>query len=93
MDGFSPTSRPSPAASILDLELPILDSKAAARVASIVVDEMLACRHPTITPPQGTTLLLLDDDTVEALNHTITNLLTHTKQAAEIYRAAQEGAA
>ena len=92
MDGTTHTTSATRTASILDLELPITDSKAAARIVAIIVDEILSSHHRSVTTPKGTTALMLDDSTIEALNHSITNLLSHTRKASDAFYAVHAAA-
>ncbi len=85
MDGYTPISRAAAADKLLDLEMPLVDARASARCLAIVVDEVLQSLHPGLTAPKGTTALLLDEETVEALNHVVTAVLTNTRKAAEVF--------
>jgi hypothetical protein len=76
--------------SLLDLEDPIISSKATARAVMMMVDAILESKHPTQAAPEGCTILLLDNDDIEALNHCITDLLSHTRKASETFKAVYE---
>ena len=91
MDGTTHTTS-AKKISMLDLEQPITDSKAAARIVAIIVDEILSSHHRSVTTPKGTTALMLDDSTIEALNHSITNLLSHTRKASDAFYAVHAAA-
>lgn len=88
MDGTISTPSTSAATSLLDIEAPVFNSRSAATLVSLVIDEITKSRHPEIAAPHGSQLLLVEDDTIDALHHAVTMLLSHMREAIETFEEA-----
>lgn len=88
MDVTTSTPDTSLATSLLDIEAPVFNSRTTASLVALVVDRLTESRHPEIAAPKGSQLLLVEDDTIDALNHAVTLLLSHTREAADVFEEA-----
>lgn len=85
MDTITLNPADAEAASIHDLEQPVVGAKHAAHVLSIVLDDILASKHPSMQSADGYTALLVDDETIEALAHAMEQVIGFTRKAADDY--------
>ena len=91
MDNTTFTPDNSSVTSLLDIEAPVFNSRSAASLVALVIDEITRSQHPEIAAPEGSQLLLVEDDTIDALNHAVTVLLAHTREASDVFQEAATG--